>query len=58
LLARSPRRSRRLAQVTVYGTIDTGIRNQSKAITATGDESNVRRPGLRTTNRWGLKGFR
>jgi len=46
-----------LAQVTLFGTIDAGIRNQSKAITATGDAS-VRTvtDGLRTTNRWGMRG--
>ena len=45
------------AQVTVYGTIDGGIRNQSKAQTATGDDSNmVVTQGMRTTNRWGFKG--
>jgi predicted porin len=46
-----------LADVTVYGTIDTGIRSQSKAQTAGGDESNlVVTDGLRTTNRIGFKG--
>lgn len=46
-----------LADVTVYGTIDTGIRNQSKASVAGGDESNlVVTDGLRTTNRLGFKG--
>jgi len=46
-----------LAQVTLFGTIDAGIRNQSKAVTATGDGS-VRTvtDGLRTTNRWGMRG--
>jgi predicted porin len=46
-----------LAQVTVYGSIDTGIRNQSKVITATGDDSVllVQSQGKKT-NRWGLKG--
>lgn len=45
------------ADVTVYGTIDGGLRNQSKAQTATGDDSNlVVTQGLRTTNRWGFKG--
>lgn len=45
------------AQVTVYGTIDGGIRNQSKVAVGAGDESvlNVT-DGLRTTNRWGLRG--
>jgi predicted porin len=46
-----------LAQVTVFGTMDGGIRNQSKALTATGDDSvMLGTDGLRTTNRWGLKG--
>jgi predicted porin len=46
-----------LAQVTVYGTIDGGLRNQSKAQTAGGDESNlVVTDGLRTTNRLGFRG--
>jgi predicted porin len=46
-----------LAQVTVFGTIDGGIRSQSKAQTASGDESNlVVTQGLRTTNRWGVRG--
>lgn len=45
------------AQVTVYGTIDTGIRNQTKAQVAGGDESNmVVTDGLRTTNRLGFRG--
>jgi predicted porin len=47
-----------LAQsVTVFGTIDTGIRSQSKAQVAGGDESNlVVTDGLRTTNRLGFRG--
>jgi predicted porin len=46
-----------LAQVTVFGTIDTGIRSQSKALTATGDDSVLLvTDGLRTTNRWGIRG--
>lgn len=46
-----------LAQVTVYGTIDTGLRSQSKAQVAGGDESNlVMTDGLRTTNRIGFRG--
>jgi predicted porin len=46
-----------LADVTVYGTIDTGLRNQSKAQVAGGDESQlVVTDGLRTTNRIGFKG--
>jgi len=45
------------AQVTVFGTIDGGLRSQSKAQTATGDDSNlVVTEGLRTTNRWGIRG--
>ena len=46
-----------LAQVTVYGTIDGSVRNQSKIQTAAGDDSQLQvSGGLRTTNRWGLKG--
>jgi predicted porin len=46
-----------LAQVTVFGTIDGGLRNQSKASVAGGDESNlVVTDGLRTTNRLGFRG--
>lgn len=47
-----------LAQVTVYGTIDGGLRSQSKAQLAPGvDESNlVVTDGLRTTNRLGFRG--
>jgi len=45
------------AQVTVYGTIDGGLRNQSKVIVGAGEESVLdMTEGLRTTNRWGLKG--
>lgn len=47
------------ADVTVYGTIDTGLRNQTKAFNAAtgGDDSNlVVTDGLRTTNRIGFKG--
>lgn len=45
------------ADVTVYGTIDTGLRNQTKAQTAGGDDSNlVVTDGLRTTNRLGFRG--
>lgn len=44
------------AQVTVYGSIDTGIKNQSKIVTATGDESRMSvDPQIKKTNRWGLK---
>ncbi|MDH4096192.1 MAG: porin [Betaproteobacteria bacterium] len=46
-----------MAAVTVYGTIDTGIRMQTDAITTTGDESVLLiTDGTRTTNRWGLRG--
>ncbi len=47
-----------LAQVTVYGTIDGGIRQQGNVRTGpTTDESVLTMTdGLRTTNRWGLKG--
>lgn len=46
-----------LAQVTVYGTMDGGLRNQTKAVTAGGDGSVMTATdGLRTTNRWGLRG--
>jgi predicted porin len=46
-----------MADVTVYGTIDTGIRQQSKVVTATGDDSLLTvTDGMRTTNRWGLRG--
>jgi len=48
------------AQVTVYGTIDGGIRNQSKTFitgTSGADDSVLSVDGgNRTTNRWGLKG--
>lgn len=48
------------AQVTVYGTIDGGLRQQSKISTAAGgattDSQLSATDGLRTTNRWGLKG--
>jgi predicted porin len=54
-----------MAQVTVFGTIDTGVRSQSKA--AVGAAGATLTPGttgsvllvtdgLRTTNRWGLRG--
>lgn len=46
-----------LAQVTVYGTIDGSVRNQSKIQVGVDDESQLSvQGGLRTTNRWGLKG--
>jgi len=46
-----------MADVTVYGTIDTGLRSTSKVVTSTGNESLLEvTEGTRTTNRWGLKG--
>jgi predicted porin len=46
-----------LAQVTVFGTIDGGIRNQSKVQVGAGDESVMTvSDQIRTTNRWGLRG--
>ena len=46
-----------MAAVTVYGTIDTGIRMQTDAVTATGTDSVLLiTDGTRTTNRWGLRG--
>jgi len=43
--------------VAVFGTFDGGIRNQSKAVTPTGDDSVMTvTDGLRTTNRWGVRG--
>jgi predicted porin len=46
-----------LAQVTVFGTIDTGLRNQTKAIVGVDDGSVLTMTdGLRTTNRWGIRG--
>jgi predicted porin len=47
-----------MADVTVYGTIDGGLRNQSKVNDgAGGDDSVLQQLGsYRTTNRWGLKG--
>lgn len=46
-----------LAQVTVFGTMDGGLRNQTKAIVGTADGSVMTATdGLRTTNRWGLRG--
>ncbi len=48
-----------LAQVTVYGTIDGGLRQQSKIYTGVGANSDSQMTvdnGQRTTNRWGLKG--
>lgn len=46
-----------LAQVTVFGTMDGGLRNQTKAIVGAGDGSVMTvTDGLRTTNRWGIRG--
>jgi len=46
-----------LAQVTVYGTIDTGLRSASKVVVGANNESLMTvTDGNRTTNRWGLKG--
>jgi predicted porin len=47
-----------MADVTVYGTIDTGVRQQSKVVTTgTNDDSLLTvTDGMRTTNRWGLRG--
>ena len=48
-----------MADVTVYGTIDTGIRSASKVRTGVGTETGSRLEvanNTRTTNRWGLKG--
>lgn len=45
------------AQVTVFGTIDGGVRNQSKVQVGGGDESVLTvSDQIRTTNRWGLRG--
>jgi predicted porin len=45
------------AQVTLFGTIDTGLRNQSKIQTTAGEESDLAVvAGQRTTNRWGFRG--
>ncbi|HEX5093278.1 MAG TPA: porin [Burkholderiales bacterium] len=52
-----------MADVTVYGTIDTGVRSASKVCTAAGGAGCTETGSLlsvtdgeRTTNRWGLKG--
>jgi predicted porin len=46
-----------MAAVTVYGTIDTGVRMQTDVLTATGTDSLMTvTDGTRTTNRWGLRG--
>jgi predicted porin len=46
-----------MAAVTVYGTIDTGVRMQTDAVTTTGTDSVMLvTDGTRTTNRWGLRG--
>jgi predicted porin len=45
------------AQVTLFGTIDTGLRNQSKVNVGGVEESNLLvTDGQRTTNRWGFRG--
>jgi len=45
------------AQVTLYGSIDTGIKQQSKVLTATGTDSKLTvEPQQKKTNRWGFKG--
>jgi predicted porin len=46
------------AQVTVYGSIDTGIKQQSKIFTGAGvtDSKLSVDPQIKKTNRWGLKG--
>jgi predicted porin len=48
-----------LADVTVYGSIDTGIKQQSKVYTGTGVETGsllTVEPQIKKTNRWGIKG--
>jgi predicted porin len=46
-----------LAQVTVYGSFDAGIKNQSKVIVGGADDSVLSVDGqIKKTNRWGLKG--
>jgi len=48
-----------LAQVTVFGTMDGGLRNQTKALIGAGPATGsvmTATDGLRTTNRWGLRG--
>jgi predicted porin len=45
------------SSVTLYGTIDTGIRNQSKIVNGTSDGTRTSvTDGLHTTNRWGMTG--
>lgn len=45
------------AQVTLFGTIDTGLRHQSKIQTVVGEENDwAVVAGQRTTNRWGFRG--
>jgi predicted porin len=45
------------AQVTVYGSIDVGVKNQSKVVAGAGDDSRLSVDGqIKKTNRWGLKG--
>jgi predicted porin len=47
-----------LAQVTVYGSIDTGVKQQSKIVTGVGtDDSRLSIDSqIKKSNRWGLKG--
>jgi predicted porin len=43
--------------VNVFGTFDGGVRHQTKAIVGTGEDSlRTVTDGLRTTNRWGIRG--
>lgn len=46
------------SSVTLYGTIDTGVRNQSKVIKSATEDGTVTSmtDGLYRTNRWGMKG--
>jgi predicted porin len=45
-----------LADVSVYGSIDTGIKQQSKVVTATGDDSRLSvESQIKKSNRWGIK---
>jgi predicted porin len=45
------------AQVTVYGSIDTGIKYQGKVLTTTGDDSKLSvDPQIKKSNRFGFKG--
>ena len=46
-----------LADVSVYGSIDTGIKQQSKVIVGGAEESRLSvEPQIKKTNRWGFKG--